>query len=223
MISLFVSTGSERLGDYLHRICNSRFGNPVPFSSEKNWVHYYGRETRNDDDDHVSFRQSYLRLKDRCPPSASGTKQSDEGQQGKFLDITPYSWSRASIYRDDNYEGTIAKVEEEYKNLKAQKETLRQETETSSSSVDEQSIDNVPSTCNCQKGILGQRHLFDFALLAKDFRAWNSEGLELTNVLNCLNDSHLRLGPSLRARTLGEEDELYHSFHEKRVNIEEQH
>ena len=218
----------NRLGDYLNRNSEDlRSNGPVPFSSERDWVQHYDRGTRNNDYDNVSFRESYLGLKDRCPPSASTTKQSDEGQkwwQGNFLDEIPYSYARELRgYEDENHERRIAALEEEYKTLKAQAETLRQETEASSSSADEQSDDNVPSTCNCHKGILGQRHLFDFALLAKDVRAWKSQGLELTNVLNCLNDSHVRLGPSLRARTLSEKDEIYHNFHEKRVNIGEQH
>ena len=215
----------NRLGDYLNPD-SERFwlmeGAPVPFSSTKNWAQHYDRGIRNNDHDHVSFRQSYLRLKDSCPPLDSASKQSDGGRRGKFLDTIAYLWSRPDP-KHGHYEGKIAALKEEFKNLKAQTETLRQETEAIPSSVDEQSIDdNVPSTCNCQKGILGQRHLFDFALLANDFRAWNSEGLELTSVLSCLDDSHLRLGPRLRAHTLEHEDEIHLSFHE-RVKIGEQH
>ena len=91
--------------------------------------------------------------------------------------------------------------------------------QTSLSSTSEQSTANGISICNCDKGIFNQRHLFDLALLAPDFRAWTTEGLKEEDVMNCLEGSHLRLGPSLRARTLVHEDPLHSDFHNKRVNI----
>ena len=43
--------------------------------------------------------------------------------------------------------------------------------------------------------------------------------MRVEDVMNCLNESHLRLGPSLRARTLLHKNRIYPNFHEKIISI----
>ena len=81
--------------------------------------------------------------------------------------------------------------------------------------------ENSSSKSNCQKGFLGQRHPFDIALLAEDFQFWRPEGLDVAYMMNCIKGSHMCLGPSLRARSLLEEDDFHYSFVKKRVNIQD--
>ncbi|KAL8718859.1 MAG: hypothetical protein Q9181_008141, partial [Wetmoreana brouardii] len=56
-----------------------------------------------------------------------------------------------------------------------------------------------------KKGYFGLPQ-FDLALVAPDFYAWSSDGLDQPQVKRCLDNSHVRLGSSLRARRVGVKD-----------------
>lgn len=91
---------------------------------------------------------------------------------------------------------------------------------TSASSVSESSDCGCNMASGHSKGFFGL-HPFDIALLATDVAGWSSDGLNLEHAKKCLDYSHFRLGSSLRAKYITNEQLEVFKAQDQHVNIQD--